>query len=301
MDSFKIQCFCTLAKLKNFTATGEALHISQPAVSKNISTLEQELGITLLNRTSHGIELSPAGEYMLAWFLELSADFERHLKQAKLIQQKTTNILNMGILIGSKRPELSKAIKLFRSSYPDIWFSINSLPYNEIKNNLFGDKFDLLLCSDVEGFGKFTGINSICLCEIDQFFVFSSSSHLANITSLKPSDFCDETFLISSSSDEEYDRHRVTKLCTQYGFSPRINACTLSIEAAFGMVEAGMGVICSDSNQLSNYAATQHSKQALRLCKLDIPGKYSAIWPQTSDPRIGQFMNILKESFSPEA
>ena len=61
MDTFKIQCFCTLAKLKNFTATGEALHISQPAVSKNIQTLEQELGITLLIRNSRSIDLTPAG------------------------------------------------------------------------------------------------------------------------------------------------------------------------------------------------------------------------------------------------
>ena len=298
MDTFKIQCFCTLAKLKNFTATGEALHISQPAVSKNIQTLEQEFGITLLIRNSRSIDLTPAGEYMLAWFTEASADFDRRLKQAKLIQQETTNILNMGILIGSKRPEVTTAIQAFRARYPDVWFSINSLSYNEIRSNLLGGTFDILLSTDMEHIERLSGVNAECLCGIDQYFVYSSHSPLSDRPDLTPADFRNETFLISSGPDEDYDRQRLMNICTHYGFLPRINACTLSIEAAFGMVEAGMGVICSDSNQLGNYAVTQHSRQALHLCRLDIPVHYCAIWPKNGDVRIEQLMVLLKDAFA---
>ena len=51
MTIFQLECFCALADSLNFTQTANAMFITQPALSRAISSLEQELQLTLLQRT----------------------------------------------------------------------------------------------------------------------------------------------------------------------------------------------------------------------------------------------------------
>jgi len=60
MDVQALRCFVAVARHRNFTRAGQALHLSQPAVSKTIKALEEELGTTLLLRERLG--LSPEVE-----------------------------------------------------------------------------------------------------------------------------------------------------------------------------------------------------------------------------------------------
>ena len=60
LELYKI--FVLVAKEKNITKASEILHISQPAVTKHIKNLEDELQVRLFNRTNHGIELTKEGK-----------------------------------------------------------------------------------------------------------------------------------------------------------------------------------------------------------------------------------------------
>lgn len=61
MNIDNLKCFIQVAENLSFARAAEALYISQPAVTKQINTLEQELGVTLLIRTTRHVELTPAG------------------------------------------------------------------------------------------------------------------------------------------------------------------------------------------------------------------------------------------------
>jgi DNA-binding transcriptional LysR family regulator len=50
---------------RNFTRAAERLRIAQPALSRQVRQLEQELGVALLHRTTHTFELTQAGEFLL--------------------------------------------------------------------------------------------------------------------------------------------------------------------------------------------------------------------------------------------
>ena len=65
MNITQLQCFSTLAKTLNYMRTAEQLHISQPAVSKQIISLENELGTKLFVRSTHSVSLTPVGERFL--------------------------------------------------------------------------------------------------------------------------------------------------------------------------------------------------------------------------------------------
>jgi DNA-binding transcriptional LysR family regulator len=62
MDILHLHYFIQVAKQKSFTKASRSLHVSQPSISKVIKTLENELGITLFERSGHEIELTDVGQ-----------------------------------------------------------------------------------------------------------------------------------------------------------------------------------------------------------------------------------------------
>lgn len=61
MDLKQIRYFVAVAKARNFTRAAEQLHIAQPALSRQIQLLEQELNVLLLSRESRPLQLTEAG------------------------------------------------------------------------------------------------------------------------------------------------------------------------------------------------------------------------------------------------
>ena len=64
-DLRRLQYFVAVAQERNFTRAAERLHVAQPALSRQVRLLEQELGTELLHRTTHEVELTEAGEFLL--------------------------------------------------------------------------------------------------------------------------------------------------------------------------------------------------------------------------------------------
>lgn len=64
-DLRRLQYFVAVARERNFTRAAERLHVAQPALSRQVRLLEQELGVELLHRTTHEFELTEAGEFLL--------------------------------------------------------------------------------------------------------------------------------------------------------------------------------------------------------------------------------------------
>ena len=65
LEDFRLKVFVTLARERSFTKAAEALGVSQPAVSQNISDLEKHFGVIFFNRLRGEVVLTPAGEMFL--------------------------------------------------------------------------------------------------------------------------------------------------------------------------------------------------------------------------------------------
>jgi len=64
-DLRRLQYFLGVAQERNFTRAAERLHVAQPALSRQVRQLERELGVELLHRTTHEVELTEAGRFLL--------------------------------------------------------------------------------------------------------------------------------------------------------------------------------------------------------------------------------------------
>jgi len=125
LNSLKI--FLVVATSNSFLEASNKLYISQPAISKSINKLEEELGITLFYRANKGITLTSNGEILLKYV----KDSQKLLLACERMLNANNNAEVGTIVIGAQshivRNYLLEKISTFREKYPNIKFKINDL------------------------------------------------------------------------------------------------------------------------------------------------------------------------------
>lgn len=124
MELLQLQYFRTVAGLEHMTKAAEQLHIAQPALSKTIARLEQELGVPLFDRANRQIRLNHFGKAYLAKVeaaLSLLEEGRKEVTDMAGLERGTIRIATNALT------RLTPAIAAFRELYPDIRFRINQI------------------------------------------------------------------------------------------------------------------------------------------------------------------------------
>lgn len=124
MDWDKLRIFYAVADAGSFTAAGEALHLSQPAVSRQISALEEGLGVKLFHRHARGLLLTEQGEILKKTAQDISSKLsliEEELADTRE-RPKGPLVITVSDFIGSTW--LVPKLKEFRVQHPDIQLTI---------------------------------------------------------------------------------------------------------------------------------------------------------------------------------
>ena len=116
----KLQYIIAIADKKSISQAARDLYISQPALTKYISTLEDELGVQLFDRTSTPIQLTYAGEVYLEYAkLQSGMEKKMHAEMEEISKMKRGRI-NLGIGIGQGEYWLPRILPVFSRLYPGI-------------------------------------------------------------------------------------------------------------------------------------------------------------------------------------
>lgn len=110
----------------NVTAAAEALHTSQPGVSKQVKLLEDELGVDIFVRNGkHLSEITPAGKRILDYAEKLIAESENIKNVAREFRQTDEGDLTIATTHTQARYALPKVIQAFRQKYPKVALHIH--------------------------------------------------------------------------------------------------------------------------------------------------------------------------------
>lgn len=87
--------FCALAKMRHFSRAAEERHVSQPTFSRRIKLLEEEMGVTLIDRNSLPMQLTSAGEVFLISCVDISARLRQTKNQCKAADQQQQDKISL--------------------------------------------------------------------------------------------------------------------------------------------------------------------------------------------------------------
>ena len=120
----ELESFIQVARLRSFSAAAQQLHISQPAMSKRIQSLESHLGVSLFDRLGKRVRLTPAGELLVGKanaILDLSRDMERDVGN---LAQTVSGRLSMATSHHIGLHRLSPVLQRFTQKYPEVELDI---------------------------------------------------------------------------------------------------------------------------------------------------------------------------------
>jgi DNA-binding transcriptional LysR family regulator len=128
---------------------GEQLHVSQPALSEAIRRLEQELGVTLLDRHRSGARISPAGQELLQPIVDVLEAVDRLMAAAG--NQATRRLLRIGTVNAGTAALVLPAVRAFQTANCGAAVEVRNLQQDEIHVSLAEGTLDLGLVNLLDG------------------------------------------------------------------------------------------------------------------------------------------------------
>ncbi|PPS91032.1 LysR family transcriptional regulator [Streptomyces sp. MH60] len=140
LDLRLVQCFAVVAEHQHFGRAAEALHTTQPSLSRQIRRLEQQVGVRLLDRTTRGTRLSKAGEVFLPQARELLRTAVEAMARTRSAVQPSS------ITIGySKGLIITPAVRALRDRNPDAEVHTRLLAWNDSRGALLEHRVDAVV------------------------------------------------------------------------------------------------------------------------------------------------------------
>lgn len=124
MNSKQLLYFVSVAETGSFTAAAQKLGLSQPPLSKQIMSLEEELGVTLLKRGSRKAELTEEGIYLYSQARKILSIMDTTTLELSHFQSAQSGILRLGTISSSGYVLTEQILKDFCHQFPQIRFEI---------------------------------------------------------------------------------------------------------------------------------------------------------------------------------
>lgn len=142
MDIKKLALLCDVANTHNLTASAERMGYTQSGVSHAISKLETEMGIHLIRRTKHGVELTADAELLLPYIQMVITHYDRMDDVLDSILGLQRGTLRIGTYCSIASQWLPSIIARFQQLYPNISLTIREEGLHDIERWLYEGSID---------------------------------------------------------------------------------------------------------------------------------------------------------------
>ena len=246
MTIAQIKYFTTVAKCLSFTKAAEQLFLSQPALSRHIRNMEEELNIQLFVRTNTGIRLTPAGSTLYLGMEDLYNTYIGLVENASKVQQGHSGILNVGVLEETNTADfLPRVYHALTKEFPSVELRLHTGSFDFLTSNLYSGKLDVMFNLQFEVAQKESILYQYVSRSKDHI-VMSKYHPLAKKERITLEDVRGETFVMISPEDNPESSPLIFAICKEHGFVPQVHyAKTLGEQILW--ITAGMGVSILDS------------------------------------------------------
>jgi DNA-binding transcriptional LysR family regulator len=228
-DLRRLEYFLTVARERNFTRAAERLHIAQPALSRQVRLLEQELGVDLLHRTTHEFELTDAGRFLLERgpaLLESSEELWRSVRSFGAGERGELIVAYGASASYETAPVLLAGLA---ERLPQIVLTTEVRRAPEIIRGITNGSIDMGLVRCAPEHAQLT----LSAIRLERQGVLLHRQHpLASRESVEVAELADQTLLMHPREANPGHYDAVLALCAEHGVQPRVELRALSFDLA---------------------------------------------------------------------
>lgn len=244
MELRHLRYFVAIAESLSFTKAAATLHVAQPALSRQMRDLEDELGVRLLERNSRAVCLTPAGETFVN---EARAVLSRAEAAVAAVRKTAkTEVIHIGYAPTLASPHLPAAIERWTALHPNARAELHDLSTTEMVAGLRAGKLDLAI--GAEPGDRPDGTECLTLREESWLLALPPRHALASSPAISASKLAGLPLLTFSAADYPEYRDRVSAWLHGQGleFAP-VQECD-GIMSLIAAIESGTGAaFVSDS------------------------------------------------------
>ena len=244
MNSRQLQYVILLSQVRNFSQVANQLNITQPALSKQVSALEQELGVKLFDRSTTPLSLTPAGEAFIRDAKDLLYREDQLMRSMEEFRSGSQGRLTIGISPFRCLYLIPEVIGTLQKKFPGLRVILKEVGSSQLHKGAVEGQFDLTILN--------LPVDEAMLNVYPlqpEHIVLAVPSSLADTVPVSRTDGklpvadlagCSQIPFVVLSQNQEL-RQLFDKLCITAGLSPKIAVETVGITSAWAMVSSGIG------------------------------------------------------------
>lgn len=238
MELRQLRYFVAAAEAGNISRAAQKIFLTQPALSRQIKGLEEEIGQCLLERQAHSIRLTPAGEALLREARELLQRADAMLERVRAAGQSVR--LRVGYAPSLASGLLSGAVANFSQKHPAARVELFDLSTKEMLAGLENDTLDVALTVGQERDGR--GLKWTPLVRVSWQLALNRRHPLARRSRVSPAEVARERLLVFCQRDYPEYWDNVTGWLREQRQRPAIAGEYDGVNSLLAAVESGLGV-----------------------------------------------------------
>jgi DNA-binding transcriptional LysR family regulator len=229
-----------VARHGSFSGAAESLGYTQPAVSRQIATLEAETGAVLVKRTANGARLTDAGEVLVRHAEAIFAALDDAENELRAVMGLEAGRVRLATFSSAAASIVPLAIARFRDIHPGVELVVEIIEEEESIPRLRCGELDIALSNGAEPApGEL--IEHIHLFEDPMYVALPTAHRLVRRAKLRLRDLADEPWMLGTTTTCP-DARMFKRACHEAGFEPKIAFENDDYHAILGFVAAGVGI-----------------------------------------------------------
>jgi LysR family transcriptional regulator, benzoate and cis,cis-muconate-responsive activator of ben and cat genes len=296
MELRHLRYFVAVAETENVSRAALRLHVSQPAVSRQIRDLEEELDFKLFERTAKSIELTPAGKTFLKETRAVLERVDEAVKKARTAA-KGSGEVHVGYAPSLTARFLPQALRACQAALPNLRVKLHDLSSEEMAAGLRAGTLDVAITAYVPG-GILRDFHFAELTRDDLCIAVAPSHRLASRKAVTRSDLVREPLITYTRKDYPEAHKLLMSLFAGEKTKPHITEEHDSVSSLIAAVEAGTGIAvvarsleCTAGQRLTFLPLSPAAKPVI----------IGAVWVKNKvTPAAEQFLKCARELVLPQ-
>lgn len=239
IDIRQMRYFVVLAETLHFGRAAERLNLTQPPLSRQLSALEKELGVRLLDRNARNVMLTPAGKRFLEDSRAVLASFDQACRNAQLSDRGELGELSIGFMMHAAHTVLPSLTRRFMAAYPDVDVKLREVIPTSLIDDVLAGRFDAGIMFYP---GPIRGLDTHIVYSERLCLAVHSSHALASREAVGAADLDGLPLIVTPKDVAPTLRDAIASYCRSTGASPVIRLETQLQQTIVSLVAENLGV-----------------------------------------------------------